>query len=60
MTKKQFTEQDLLGDLSEESSHSEDLAEPLPQELDPIERLRGSVKRYDRPLDGIWEEYFES
>jgi len=60
MSKKRITEQELLDDLSEESSHSEDLAEPLPQELDPLERLRGSVKRYDRPLDGIWEEYFES
>lgn len=38
----------------------EGLAEPLPQELTPLERLKGSVKRYERPTDPIWDDYFDS
>ncbi|WP_288372807.1 hypothetical protein [uncultured Marinobacter sp.] len=32
----------------------------MPQELTPLERLKGSVKRYDRPTDSVWDEYFDS
>ena len=32
----------------------------LPQELTPLERLKGSVKRYERPTDPVWDEFFES
>jgi antitoxin VapB len=32
----------------------------LPQELTPLERLKGSVKRYERPFDSVWDEYFDS
>lgn len=26
----------------------------------PLKRLRDSVKKYDRPTDPVWDEYFES
>jgi len=57
MTPKQFAEKDLLKDLDEWSSHADELAEPLPQELEPLERLQESVKRYDRPTDPVRDEY---
>jgi hypothetical protein len=25
-----------------------------------LERLKGSVIRFERPLDSVWDEYFES
>jgi antitoxin VapB len=59
MAPKRFVEKDLLKGLDEWSSHAEELAEPLPQELEPLERLRGSVKRYIRPTDPVWNEYFD-
>lgn len=60
MNKKTFTEQELLEGLDAQAAHADELSEPLPQELTPLERLKGSVKRYERPTDPIWEEYFDS
>lgn len=34
-------------------AHADELAEPLPQELTPLERLKGFVKRYDRSADSV-------
>lgn len=59
MSIKRFTEQELLEDLTTKTSHSEDLAKPLVQELEPLNRLRGSVKRYLRPMDGVWDGFLE-
>jgi antitoxin VapB len=56
MVSKRFTEKDLLKGLDENNSHADELAEPLPQELEPLERLRGSVKRYIRPTDPVWDD----
>lgn len=60
MTKKRFTEQELLENLDAESAHADELASPLPQELTPLERLRGSVSCYERPTDPVWDEFFDS
>jgi len=59
MNKKRLTEKDLLEGLDAHTAHADELAQPLPQELTPLERLKGSVKRYERPLDPVWEEWFE-
>jgi antitoxin VapB len=60
MKKKTFTEQELLEGLNAESGRADELATLLPQELTPLERLRGSVIRYERPTDPVWDEFFES
>ena len=60
MAPERFTEEDLSKGLDEWSSHADELAEPLPQELEPLERLRGSVKRHDWPADSVWDEFFNS
>jgi len=57
---KRLTEKELLKDLDARSAHANELAAPLPQELTPLERLKGSVIRFERPLDSHWDEYFES
>ncbi|WP_420390563.1 hypothetical protein [Marinobacter sp.] len=60
MKKKTFTEQELLEGLDAESAHADELASPLSHELTPLERLTGSVLRYERPTDPVWDEYFDS
>lgn len=57
---KRMTEKDVLEGLDAYKAHGDELAEPLKQELDPLERLRGSVTRYDRPTEPVWEEYVDS
>lgn len=52
---KRPTEQELLENLNAHTAHADELAKPLPEELEPLERLKGSLKRYDRPFDGCWE-----
>jgi antitoxin VapB len=60
MTSKRPSEKELLDGLDAHTAHVDELAEPLSQELTPLERLKGSVKRYDRPTDPVWDEWFES
>jgi antitoxin VapB len=60
MARKKPTEQDLLKDLDAHTAHADELAEPLPQELTPLERLKGSIKRYDRPTESVWDEFFDA
>lgn len=60
MTKKRPTEKELLDSLDAHTAHADEIAQPLPQELTPLERLKGSVKRYDRPTDPVWDEFFDS
>jgi len=50
------TEKDLLKDLDAYTSHADELAKPLPQELSPLDRLRGSVKHYEPVWESLWEE----
>jgi len=57
---KPSTEKKLLEGLGAYEAHADELADPLPQEIDPLDRLRGSVKRYERPTDPVWEEWFAS
>jgi len=60
MTKQHLTEKELLTGLDAHKAHADELAEPLPKELTPLERLKGSVKRYDRPTDPVWNEFSDS
>lgn len=60
MSTKRMTEKKLLEGLDAHTAHADELTEPLPQELTPLERLKGSVKRYERPTDPVWDEFFES
>lgn len=60
MVKKTFTEQGLLKGLNAHTAHADELAEPQSQELTPLERLKGSVKRYDRPTDPVWDDYLDA
>ena len=60
MVKKTFTEQELLKGLGAHRAHADELAEPQSQELTPLERLKGSVKRYDRPTDPVWDDHFDA
>ena len=60
MNIKRLTESELLTDLDARGARADELAEPLPQELEPPERLRGSVKRYTRPTDPVWDEQCDS
>lgn len=60
MATKRPTEKELLDGLDAHTAHADELAEPLPQELTPLERLKGSVRRYDRPTDPVWDEFIDS
>ncbi|MGO1502905.1 MAG: antitoxin Xre/MbcA/ParS toxin-binding domain-containing protein [Marinobacter sp.] len=57
---KRMTEKELLAGLNADRAHADELAEPIPHELSPLERLKDTVKRYDRPTDPVWEEYCDS
>lgn len=52
MSKKSSENEQLQLQSQNESSHTD---EPLPQELSPLERLKGSVLHYERPCDSVWE-----
>lgn len=60
MSNKHLTEKDLVEDLDAHKAHADELAQPLPQELTPLERLKGSGKRYEWPTDPVWDEWFDS
>lgn len=49
MQKKRPPEQELLKDLDAFGAHADELGELLPQELDPLERLKGSMKKFEGP-----------
>jgi hypothetical protein len=51
MGKKRISEADLLKDLDGYGAHADERAEPTSNELEPLDRLKGSVKRYERPTD---------
>lgn len=60
MSIERMTEKELLDGLDAKSAHADEVAKPLPQELTPLERLKGSVKHYDRPVDSVWDDYFDN
>ena len=60
MPNKNLTEQDLLHSLDAHKAHSDELATPLPQDLSQIEKLEGTVKRFERPTDPVWGEWLDS
>ncbi|WP_379865028.1 hypothetical protein [Marinobacter sp. M5B] len=64
MQKKRPTEQELLNDLDAFGAHAGELAGPLPHESEPLERLKGSVKKFERPTDPVtdpedWDAWFD-
>jgi len=56
---KRFTEKDLLKGLNETTAHADELAQPLSQEIEPLEKLRGSVTHYERHFDGFSDDLFD-
>lgn len=60
MTIKRIQKKDLLEGLDADKAHADELANVTPEELEPLQRLKGSVKRYDRPFDSVWDDYFDS
>ena len=64
MKKKRPTEQELLKDLNPRGAHADELADPLAHELDALDRLKGSVKKFERPTDPAtdpedWDAWFD-
>jgi antitoxin VapB len=64
MKKKRPTDHDLLNDLDAYGAHADELADPLPHELEPLEKLKGSVKKFERPTDPAvdpddWEAWLD-
>ena len=53
MQKKRPTEQELLKDLDAFGAHADELGELLTQESEPLERLKGSVDKFERPTDPV-------
>ncbi|HDZ38439.1 MAG TPA: hypothetical protein ENH62_09165 [Marinobacter sp.] len=60
MSIKRMTEKELLDGLDAKGAHADEVAKLLPQELAPLVQLKGSVKRYDRPTDPVWDDVFNS
>lgn len=64
MKKKRLTERELLENLDAYGAHADELAEPLPQECEPLEKLKGSVEKFERPTDPAtaaeeWDAWFD-
>lgn len=64
MKEKRPTEQELLENLDACGAHADELAEPLSQEYEPLEKLKGSVKKLERPTDPAtaaedWDAWFD-
>jgi len=51
MRKKRLKEQELIEGLDSYGVHADELAEPLYNELEPLEKLKDSVKKFERPTD---------
>lgn len=60
MSTTHITEEELLKDLDAYGAHADELADLLLHESTPLERLKGSVVRYDGRFDSVWEEHFNS
>lgn len=59
MTKK-FTEKELLEGLDSHGAHADEAAVPTSGELAPLERLHGSVHKYEDPLADTWDQWFDA
>ena len=58
MTINRPTEKELLEGLDAHTSHADELAEPLHQELTPLECQEVSVQETSRPTDQVWDDFF--
>ena len=64
MKKKRPTEHELLKNLDAFGAHADELAKPRRSESDPLERLKGSVEKFERPTDPAiqpedWDAWFD-
>ena len=64
MKKKRPTEQELLENLDAYGAHADELAEPLSHESEPLEKLKGTVEKFERPTDPAiapedWDAWFD-
>lgn len=57
---KQFIGQEFPQASDADSAHTEEFVQSKMKGRSPLERLRGSVKRYERPTDPVWDEFFDS
>jgi antitoxin VapB len=48
---KRPTEQELIEGLDADGAHADELAEPLSNELEPLEKLKDLVRKFERPTD---------
>lgn len=60
MSTKRISGDKLPKDLGVHTANADELAESATQETDPLEHLKGSVVKYECPLDSVWDEYFDS
>lgn len=51
MKKGRPTEQERLKDMDAYGAHADELAEPLLHESEPLGKLKGAVKKFERPTD---------
>jgi len=49
---KRMTEQDIRSGLDAYRARADELVTPLPQELEPLQKFKDAVKRYERHFDG--------
>lgn len=64
MSKKRPTEKELLKGLDSYRAHADEVAELLPHEIQPLDKLKGSVEKFERPTDPAsdpedWDAWFE-
>jgi len=64
MKKKRPTEHELLKNLDAYGAHADELAKPGRSESDPLERLKGSVEKFERPTEPAiqpedWDAWFD-
>lgn len=53
MRRRPPTVEELLNDLDAYGAHADELAKPLPRELEPLDELRGSVETFERPSSPV-------
>lgn len=65
MKNKRPTEQELVENLDAYGAHADELAVPRSHDSEPLEKLKGSVKKFDRPTDPAiapedWDAWFDA
>ena len=60
MSEKRSTEKALVEHLDPDTAPADEHAQLLSHELTPLDRLKGSVIRYERLTEPVWDEWFDS